>query len=108
MLGTGEHRRAETPFELWTQGPTAETSRAKLEAPMTHSIDLIVPVVHLGGTDKQDLVDQLIEADNALRKALQALSAAAPHARDYAHQCIYAGEQYRRARGQHDARYAKL
>ncbi len=41
------------------------------------------PTVHLNGTSKQALLDQQIDAINALRVAASAMRAASPHQRDY-------------------------
>ncbi len=41
------------------------------------------PTVHLNGTSKQALLDQQIDAINALRAAKAAIMFAAPHSRDY-------------------------
>lgn len=45
--------------------------------------DLIVPVVHLNGTGKQDLIDMRERVDETLRLALAALKQMAPNGRDY-------------------------
>ena len=44
---------------------------------------MIAPIVHTNGTSRDELVDQLCRAGAALRLALDALSEAAPNARDY-------------------------
>ena len=48
---------------------------------MTH--DLAVPTVHLNGTAKAALLDQISEAIQALHQATDKLACAAPNARDY-------------------------
>jgi hypothetical protein len=44
---------------------------------------LQLPTIHMNGTSKQELESQIEAADRALSLALDALNAAAPHARDY-------------------------
>jgi hypothetical protein len=44
---------------------------------------LIVPHVNMNGTDPKELVKQLMAAQVACEKALELLSAATPHGRDY-------------------------
>tara|TARA_R110000868_G_scaffold234477_2_gene488168 strand:+ start:1151 stop:1459 length:309 start_codon:yes stop_codon:yes gene_type:complete len=44
---------------------------------------LIPPRVHLNGTAKMELIEQLNEAIDALEKALEAYWRASPHGRDY-------------------------
>ena len=45
--------------------------------------DLILPVVHLNGTSRDELIEQRITFGQALRAALDALAKAAPNGRDY-------------------------
>lgn len=45
--------------------------------------ELKVPTVHLNGTSGKELTQQLIDAHEAIRKAVDALHAAMPHDRDY-------------------------
>lgn len=42
-----------------------------------------LPMIHLNGTPRERLADQLLEAGNALIAAIDALSQAGPNARDY-------------------------
>jgi hypothetical protein len=44
---------------------------------------LCAPTVHLNGTDRAGLLAQLTTARNAVEAAMDAVRAAAPHARDY-------------------------
>jgi len=43
----------------------------------------MVPSIHLNGTSKQELLEQQLVVMRALRDAIIALRAAAPHGRDY-------------------------
>lgn len=42
-----------------------------------------IPTVHLNGTAKQDLIDQVTDARRAVTAARRALNLAYPHGRDY-------------------------
>lgn len=44
---------------------------------------IALPTVHLNGTSKKELVEQLMTAHTALGEAYSALQAAAPNGRDY-------------------------
>jgi hypothetical protein len=44
---------------------------------------MTVPTVHLNGTSKRELINQLCEASNALNDAYEKLKRAAPNGRDY-------------------------
>lgn len=44
---------------------------------------MIVPTIHLNGTSKEQLLDDLGEASNALDAAYRALKECAPNGRDY-------------------------
>ena len=44
---------------------------------------MITPTVHLGGTSRQDLLDQFMEAGHALSLALSKMQDAYPNGRDY-------------------------
>ena len=46
-------------------------------------IALAIPMVHLNGTSRQELEEQLAAASVALNNALSALIRATPHGRDY-------------------------
>jgi hypothetical protein len=62
----------------------------------------MVPTIHLNGTSRRDIEDQLIDAGHALRAALEALQQAAPNARDYYPQ---GPEAFPVAQAQHEARW---
>lgn len=66
---------------------------------------MVTPTVHLNGTSGVDLLRQVHEAAEALRAAMETLSAAAPNGRDYYPQ----GEQaYSQASKEHEDRMARL
>lgn len=44
---------------------------------------MIHPIINLNGTTKQDLLDSLLAARNALLVALDAVQGTVPHRRDY-------------------------
>ena len=44
---------------------------------------LAIPTVHLNGTSREELMEQLLNAVEALRVAIDAVSAACPNGRDY-------------------------
>lgn len=45
----------------------------------------MVPQVHINGTSKSELVEELLKARHAVEKAAEALAEAAPNPRDYYH-----------------------
>jgi len=51
---------------------------------------MIYPTVHLNGTSKAELIDQLCTASSAMADAIKALENASPNARDYYVQGQYA------------------
>lgn len=63
--------------------------------------DLILPIVHLNGTSKNDLIEQHCEAGRALRDAMKALENMAPNARDY----YPIPGRFEQARAQFERRY---
>jgi hypothetical protein len=67
--------------------------------------NLAIPTVHLNGTSRQELIDQLYVAVRALHEAGSALARAAPNARDYYVQNPLA---FSLAQDQHYARMQKL
>lgn len=67
--------------------------------------ELVVPVVHLNGTDKGDLLRHLDQTYRAITDVFRALEGAAPHGRDYYPQ---GPEAFEVARAQHEARAKKL
>ena len=67
------------------------------------------PTVHLNGTAAADLLAQYTKAHSAVQDAMDALSAAAPHGRDYYPQdTVSAGYTFRDAQQEHRDRYQKL
>ena len=64
-----------------------------------------LPTVHLNGTSRDTLLEGYIAALDALRLAMEALQAAAPHARDY---YVQAGDTFYMAQNQHFTRLARL
>ncbi len=64
-----------------------------------------LPTIHINGTSRDALVDAFCDADTALRRALDALAATGPNARDYYPQ---GNEAFGRAVDEHRARLAKL
>ena len=73
--------------------------------------DLIVPTVHLNGTAKDVLVQQLFDAVEKLDAAIGAMCQAAPHPRDYYPQDPgnpSAPEPWRKATTAHSRRVAAV
>jgi hypothetical protein len=68
-------------------------------------MNLIIPTVHMNGTSRNELQEQLLNARKAIRTAIEALSAACPHDRDYYVQSPAAGSI---ARDQHRDRLRRL
>jgi hypothetical protein len=68
-------------------------------------MNLMIPTVHLNGTSRNELQEQLRNARKAIRTAIEALSAACPHDRDYYVQSATAGPK---ARDQHRNRLRRL
>jgi hypothetical protein len=66
---------------------------------------IILPTVHLNGTAKQDLVDQLDIARIALGVAVEALEDARPNARDY---YPVGPDAFPRAQSEHQVRVLAL
>jgi len=66
---------------------------------------MIAPTIHMNGTGREALLDQVTDAASALYKALDALSEAAPNGRDYYPQGPAAFEQ---ARTEHQSRADRL
>lgn len=63
------------------------------------------PTIHLNGTSRDELYDQLLAASAAVRGAISALTAAAPNGRDYYPQ---GSDAWPQASAQHSARVQKL
>lgn len=66
---------------------------------------MIKPTIHLNGTSRDALYEQMVEVGSALVKALDALREAAPNARDYYPQGPDAFEQARR---EHESRVERV
>ena len=64
-----------------------------------------LPIIHLNGTSREELVDQLREVSRHLRRAGDALAAATPNGRDY-----YPGgpKLFQAARSEHRRRQVQL
>jgi hypothetical protein len=65
----------------------------------------MTPTVHLNGTSKNALLDQITDVEQVLGKAIEALSEASPNGRDYYPQ---GPDALRKAQKEHDARMAAL
>src|SRR5262245_27547649 len=67
----------------------------------TREEPLVLPIVHLNGTSRAELERQLVDATQAVREAIDALSQASPNGRDY-----YPGGPalFEAARKQHERR----
>jgi hypothetical protein len=66
---------------------------------------MIKPTIHMNGTSKAALARGYDKASNALRDALEAMSAAGPNARDY---YVQDPAAFTRAAEEHEARCAKV
>mgnify|MGYP001604637144 CR=1 FL=1 len=66
--------------------------------------DIITPIVHMNGTSRQALVEQLCTAYRAVQDALDALSLASPNGRDYYPE----PGRLQKAEAQHRARRTQL
>jgi len=66
---------------------------------------LAVPTIHLNGTSRQELLDQLSDAVLALERAIGKLQLAHPNARDYYPQ---GNEAFNVARDQHFDRIERI
>lgn len=66
---------------------------------------LALPTVHSNGTGRPQLIEQNREAVTAIRRAIDALYAAAPHGRDYG---MPGSAAYSVARDEHVARLRAL
>jgi len=67
--------------------------------------ELVVPEVHMNGTGKRALVDQVMNAVHAASKLLDALAGMSPHGRDY---YVLGDDVFLKAREQHDQRVIKV
>ena len=66
---------------------------------------MLIPTIHLNGTSGEDLLDQYAAAAEVVRKAIDAVCAAGPNARDYYVQGPDASLAVQR---EHEARVATL
>ena len=64
-----------------------------------------IPTLHLNGSSKESLREQLMDAYTGVRKAIDAVCAAAPHGRDY---YVQGPDAYPQARRDHESRLARL
>jgi len=66
---------------------------------------MMIPTIHLNGTSKEELCEQIRNAGSALHDAIEALSKAAPHGRDYYPQ---GDDAFRKAQEEHNSRLYRL
>lgn len=66
---------------------------------------LAVPTIHINGSSREFLINDMLQATDAIRAAIDAVRKAAPNARDYYPQGTGA---FDRAMTEHRARLAKL
>jgi hypothetical protein len=66
---------------------------------------MIIPTIHLNGTPKDRLLEQNIEAGQALRVAIDKLSEAGPNGRDFYPQ---GDDAFREAQKEHISRLQRL
>ena len=45
--------------------------------------DIITPILHMNGTSREELLDQLWNAERAVQRAIDAVVQASPNGRDY-------------------------
>lgn len=71
---------------------------------------MIMPTIHLNGSGRENLENQVREAGEAIHAALEKMAAAAPHGRDYYPQDEGAitGPAYKQAEKEHLARMEKV
>jgi hypothetical protein len=76
------------------------------------TVGLLSPTVHSNGTSRGELLDQLLEAAEAVQKAVAVLRKANPNGRDYypqgADAIITAGKQHRIRIARLEATHAEL
>lgn len=63
------------------------------------------PIIHLNGSSAESLLEDNAQAHHAVRKAIEALAAVAPNARDYYPK---GDDAYRSARREHEERMLAL
>lgn len=68
---------------------------------------LVIPTIHLAGTDKDELIDQLTNAFGLVAAAIRGVQETAPHARDY-FVTTQGHLDWHKAIAQHRARLLKL
>ena len=66
---------------------------------------MTLPTIHLNGTSKDELLQQVCDANNALNAAISKLLEATPNARDYYPQ---GPDAFRSAQKEHHERYMRL
>lgn len=66
---------------------------------------IIKPTIHLNGTSKDDLLDNLTDAVNSMRNAIHDTAQTVPHGRDY---FTVGGPAYSRAQKEHHSRMEHL
>lgn len=69
------------------------------------TIGLLTPTVHMNGTSREELIQQLCDAHHAINKAQEVLAQAAPNGRDYYPQ---GADAMWTAQKQHRTRVARL
>jgi len=76
----------------------------------TFSCPVKIPSIHTNGTSKEELMNLNLAAVDAVRKAMEALAAAAPHGRDFYIQDDqdHAGCAYKVAAAEHQVRATSL
>lgn len=62
---------------------------------------MMIPTVHLNGTSREELMQQIRDAYDALFSALEKLRAMTPHGRDY---YVQGPESGQKARDEHEVR----
>jgi hypothetical protein len=62
---------------------------------------MMVPTIHLNGSSPKELLRQILDAKEAIAKAIEALANAAPHMRDY---YVQGPEAFPAAWREHDKR----
>ncbi|HZU91403.1 MAG TPA: hypothetical protein VE993_19280 [Stellaceae bacterium] len=66
---------------------------------------MMVPTIHLNGTSRDELLRQILEAKEAICKAVEALANAAPNMRDY---YVQGPDAFPAARREHEKRMHRL
>jgi hypothetical protein len=101
----GERKALAREANTWNAA--ADVLRAsELEPAQPAPVDVAAPTVHLNGTSRKELVEQLAEGWRKTSEAMTALQNGAPHARDYYIQTN--PDAYNIARAQHSDRLRRL